>query len=85
MKAHQAGASDAMYGKLRTVFHDVFGNEEIVVTPQLTAEDVEEWDSLAHIRMIVAVEKAFGVKFSASEVTKLSNVADLVELIRSKL
>jgi acyl carrier protein len=85
MNAHKVGASEAIYDKLTRVFHDVFGNEDIVVTPQLNAEDVEEWDSLAHIRMIVAVEKLFGVRFSASEVTKLSNVADLVVLIRSKL
>ncbi len=73
-----------IYEKLTGIFHDVFDDEDIVVTPQLTADDVDGWDSLSHIRLMLTVEKAFGVRFSASEVGKLKNVGDLVSLISSK-
>jgi len=72
------------YAKLTQVFHDVFDDESIVVHPQLTADDVDEWDSLTHIRLVIAVEKAFGLKFSAAEVERLRNVGDLVALIDSR-
>ncbi len=72
------------YQKLTQVFHDVFDDDSIVVTPELTADDVDEWDSLAHIRLVVAVEKKFGMKFSAAEVGELKNVGELVTLIEAR-
>lgn len=77
-------STDAIYAKLTDIFHDVFDDESIVVTPQLTADNVDEWDSLAHIRLIMAVEGKFGVKFSAAEVGRLKNVGEFVSLIESK-
>jgi acyl carrier protein len=74
----------ARYDSLTQVFHDVFDDENIVVTPQLTADDIDEWDSLAHIRLVVAVEKKFSMKFSAAEVGRLKNVGEFVSLIESK-
>ena len=74
----------AHYSTLTQVFHDVFDDDSIVVTPQLTADQVDEWDSLAHIRLVVAVEKKFGMKFSAAEVGRLKNVGEFVSLIASK-
>lgn len=74
----------AIYDKLNQIFKDVFDNDAIAVTPELTADDVEEWDSLTHIRLVLTVEKAFGVKFSASQVGKLKNVGEFVALIQSK-
>jgi len=73
-----------IYKKLNTVFEDVFDDDSIVVRPELSADDVDGWDSLTHIRLILTVEKAFNVKFSASEIGKLKNVGGLAELIRSK-
>lgn len=75
---------DAIYVKLTAIFHDVFDDESIVVTPELTADDVDEWDSLAHIRLVLAIEKKFGLKFSAAEVGRLKNVGEFVALIQSK-
>ena len=72
-----------IYAKLTTVFRNVF-DDECVLTPETTADDVEGWDSLNHIRLILAVSKAFTTKFSASEVGELKNVGELVELIRRK-
>lgn len=73
-----------LYSRLTTIFHDVFDDDSIVVTPELSAKDVDGWDSLTHIRLILTVEKAFFIKFSASELGKLENVAGLVQLIEAR-
>lgn len=75
----------AIYEKLTGVFHSVFDDDTVVLSPALTADDVDDWDSLAHIRLVLSVEKAFGVKFSAAEVGSLKNVGEFVSLIQSKL
>lgn len=77
-------STDPIYPKLTAIFHDVFDDEGIVVTPELTAEDVDEWDSLSHIRLVLAIERQFGLKFSAAEVSRLKNVGEFVALIQSK-
>lgn len=77
--------STEIYNRLTVVFHEVFDDDEIVVSPDLTASGVEDWDSLKHIRMILSVEKAFQIRFSASEISNLKNVGELAGLIRSKL
>jgi len=71
--------------KLSGVFHEVFDDDTIDVKPELTAKDVDEWDSLAHIRLMLSVERAFQIKFSASEIGKLKNVGELAELIGRKV
>lgn len=73
-----------IYQELTKIFHQVFDDDSIVVRPDLTAKDVEGWDSLSHIRLVLTVERAFGVKFSASEIGQLKNVAGLADLVRSK-
>ena len=74
----------AVYDKLTTVFRDVFDENDLVLKPGMTADDVDGWDSLSHIRLVLAVSKAFGVKFSASEVGGLKNVGEFAALIRTK-
>ena len=76
--------SSEVYERLTTVMRDVFDDDEIVARPDLTAADVEEWDSLKHIRLVLSVEKAFHISFSASEIGNLKNVGDLATLIQSK-
>jgi acyl carrier protein len=73
-----------IYTSLAKIFEDVFDEESIQLTPELTAKDVDGWDSLNHIRLILTVERAFKVKFSTSEIGKLNNVGDLVALIKSR-
>jgi len=73
-----------IYAKLTPIFHSVFDDEDIVVTPQLTADDVDGWDSLTHIRLMLSVQKAFNVRFAAAEIVALKNVEDLVRVIREK-
>ena len=77
-------STDTTYSRLTEIFHDVFDDETLQVTPQLTADDVDEWDSLSHIRLVLAIEKKFGLKFSAAEVGRLKNVGEFVALIESK-
>ncbi len=73
-----------IYERLTGIFHTVFGDESLVLRPDLTAADVAEWDSLSHIRMVLTVQKTFRVKFSAAEIGKLKNVQELVDLIKAK-
>lgn len=73
-----------VYARLAEVFQEVFDEDSIEVTPELSAKDVDGWDSLTHIRLILTVEKAFKIKFSTSEIGKLENVGDLVTLIKTR-
>ena len=73
-----------IYAALAPVFQDVFDDETIVPHAEMTADDVEEWDSLSHIRLILALESAFSVRFTTAEVGSMSNVGDLVRLLQAK-
>lgn len=75
---------DAIYAKVTDIFREVFDDDTIVLRPDLTADEVAEWDSLSHVRLILAVQKAYATKFCASQTANLKNVGELVELIRSK-
>ena len=70
---------------VRELMIDVFDADDLEVTDATTADDVEEWDSLHHIRLIVAVERHFKIKFKNAEVETLKNVGDLVRLIDGKV
>jgi len=74
-----------IYTRLTPIFRDVLDDEDLVPSPELSAHDVPEWDSLRHIRLIVSVEKALGIKFTTPEISVLENVGQFVELIRTKL
>jgi acyl carrier protein len=73
-----------IYESLAEIFENVFDDDSIEITPQLSAKDVDGWDSLTHIRLLLTIEKAFKIKFSTSDVGKLENVGDLVALIKAK-
>ncbi len=75
---------DEIYQRLTIIFHDLFDDEDIILTPVLTADDVAEWDSLRHIQLILAVQKAFKIKFSAADTANLNNVGELAALISTK-
>jgi acyl carrier protein len=74
-----------IYAKLTAIFHDLFDDNSLVLTPELTAADVPEWDSFNHINLIVAVETTFKIKFQTAELEQLHTVGHLVSLITSKL
>ncbi len=72
---------EEIYGKLNEVFQDVFDDEDITVNDSTVASDVDGWDSLEHINLIVAVERSFGIKFTMGETTGLKNVGEMVDKI----
>ena len=72
------------YEKLNKVFQEVFDDEEIAVNDATTANDIEDWDSLEHVNLIVAVEKCFRIKFNIGEVTSMKKVGDMMDLILAK-
>ena len=73
-----------IYARLAGIFEDVFDEDSIEITPELSAKDVDGWDSLMHVRLLLTVEKAFKIKFTTSEIGKLKNVGDLVALIQAR-
>jgi len=76
---------ESIESTLTSVFHDVFDDDGIEFRPELTASDVDGWDSLTHIRLILTVERTFGIKFTASEVGSLKNAGDLMQLVQNKV
>jgi acyl carrier protein len=78
-------ASPAIYKQLTEVFRDLFDDDSIVPTPATTAADVEGWNSLMHVNLILAAEMRFKVKFKTSEVESLHTVGNLADMIESKL
>lgn len=75
---------DQVLTQLQTVFDDVF-LEPVRLTPELSAAEVPEWDSLLHISLVVAVEQSFGVRFRVGEVEATNNVGAFAELIARRL
>ena len=72
------------FNRLKEVFLDVFDDDEIVLSRSTTAADVEAWDSLMHINLVLATEREFGIRFSSTEVAQLFDVGELVDLIEAK-
>lgn len=75
---------EEILAKLTGIFHDELDNDTIVLSLDTTADDIEEWDSLSHIQLIVAVEKAFGVRFTSSEIQSWNNVGEMIDCILTK-
>ncbi len=74
---------------LQDVFREVFGDDELVITDSMTSDDVDGWDSLKHINLILAIEKRFRIKFATAEIAKLAEdgqtVGSLLTLVQKKL
>lgn len=71
--------------KMQDIFCDILDNDEIVLNDDTTADDIDEWDSLTHIQLIVAIEKEFGIKLTSIEVRSLANVGEMAECILKKI
>lgn len=69
---------------LLPIFRDIFDDDDLAITILTSTQDIEGWDSLGHIRLVVAVEKFFGINFSADEINDAVNVGAMVELILIK-
>jgi acyl carrier protein len=70
---------------LTRIFRNITENHDLVLTPDLTADDVEGWDSLNHTLIIAEIQKQFNIKFTLSEVLKLENIGDLLTAVHNKM
>ena len=71
--------------ELNGVMREIFDDESLNATCQMTAAEVESWDSMGHIRLVLAVEESFKIKFATPEISSFANVGDLVDLIEKKI
>ncbi|MBU5615096.1 acyl carrier protein [Geomonas azotofigens] len=71
--------------RLNEVFCQVFDDDDIRIAPEMTADDIDGWDSLSHVNLIVAVEATFGIRFTHKEVLTFKNIGDLLNCITAKV
>ena len=74
----------SLIDRLTPIFREVFEEPSLTVTPELRAEDVEKWDSLNHINLVVAIEAEFGFEFTADELGSMTNVGDLLKVLKQR-
>ena len=76
---------EEVFEEVRRIFRDNFDDEDLVVVDETNSGDIEDWDSIEHINLVIAMEKKFGLKFDIKEVGKLANVGEMVDLIVAML
>tara|TARA_B100001142_G_scaffold304146_1_gene331984 strand:+ start:1182 stop:1427 length:246 start_codon:yes stop_codon:yes gene_type:complete len=76
--------SEEILKKINEIFIDVFDDNHLIIKKDTNADDIEDWDSLANINLVVAMEKEFNIKFIITEIEALENVGDMVDLIKKK-
>lgn len=74
-----------IFTRLEEVFRDVFDDGDIRLSPDTTAADIEDWDSIEHINLVGAVEDEFGIRFSMGEVSGMKNVGEMAEIIAKRV
>ena len=77
--------NEKMLSEINTIFIDVLDNDQIKLTTDTTANDIEEWDSLSHIQLIVAIEKHFKIKFTSSEIHTWKTVGQMMQTITQRI
>ena len=77
--------SETTLERIQEIMADTFDLDDLAITRETTAEDVEEWDSLSHIRLVVAIERKFKIKFTNAEIESLGNVGELVDTVEAKV
>ena len=76
---------DNILEELQEIFRDVLDQPDLVLTRESNAHNVEDWDSLAHINLVTAIEKKYKIKFALGELQELKDVGDMIDLIKVKL
>lgn len=74
-----------LWTELTEVFREVFDDDDITIGKETTAEDIEDWDSVTHVQLIVAIEERFTIRFKTGELTGLKNVGALAEVIAARI
>lgn len=76
---------EEIFDEVRKIFWTIFDDEDIEIVDETNSEDIEDWDSLEHVNLVVAMEKRFNLKFDMKAVGQLKNVGEMVDLIKEKL
>jgi acyl carrier protein len=76
---------DSVLSQVQPIFRDILDQPDLTLTRESSAYTVEDWDSLAHVNLVSAIERRFKIKFALSELQTLRNVGDMVDLIQTKL
>lgn len=76
--------SEEIYTELTEILRDVLDDDDLIATPELSALQVEGWDSLANVRLFLAVEGAFGIRFSTGEISSIESLGEMAETIAAK-
>jgi len=79
-----AMTKDKLLEQINTIFIDILDNKDLVIEGTTTANDIEEWDSLTHIQLVVAIEKHFKIRFTSKEIQSWANVDEMLVCIQSK-
>jgi acyl carrier protein len=76
---------ELVFGKVQEIFRDIFDDDKLVIQDSTNSSDIDDWDSLNHINLVVAIENELGIKFDLGELSSLKDVASMIELILIKL
>lgn len=76
---------EELFDKVQEIFRDIFDDEKLKITDSTNSSDIEEWDSLNHINLVVAIEKEVGIKFNFEELAALKDVGGMIDLILKKI
>lgn len=71
--------------ELQEIFRDIFDDDELTISNKTTANDIEDWDSLTHMQLIVQIEKKYKIRFTTGEIKKAANVGEFISIIEGKL
>ena len=74
-----------IFEKVQEIFRDIFDDETLIITDKTNSNEIEDWDSLNHINLVVAIEKEFNIKLTLEELTQLNDVGAMIDLMSSKI
>jgi acyl carrier protein len=75
---------DPVFERLQNVFRQVFDEDDLIIRPETSAKDIEAWDSINHVNLVLAVEREFGVRLSTSGIANLKNVGELARMLEAQ-
>ena len=78
-------SAEELMQRLQPLFVDVMDDKNLKINPEMSAKDVDEWDSITHISLLVAIEDEFGLRFGVAETKSLKNIGEMVTLIQTKM